>query len=62
MSEELLMKIAVEIEKSCACGCPCSKGCVAGNDEECMDRILNWLKTEECTDTIIGWVKLGLSK
>ena len=60
MNEEILKKMAIEIEKSCACNCPCGHNCMARDDEECMDRILNWLKSTECTDTILGWIRLGL--
>lgn len=60
MNEELLKNIAIEIEKACPFDCPCENNCQAANDEECMNRILNWLNSEECTDTIIRWVRLGL--
>lgn len=44
--EEILMKLAKKIEKGCGTGlCPCSEDCCVYTDEECMDRIINWLKT-----------------
>lgn len=60
MNEELLQKIAIEIEKSCACNCPCGYNCCVSTDEQCRRRILNWLNSKECIDTVIDWVRLGL--
>lgn len=62
MNEELLKKMAIEIQNSCPYNCPCGENCKVANDEECMDRILNWLKSEECIDTVVGWVKSALDK
>lgn len=44
--DEILMKLAKKIETKCGAGlCPCSEDCCVYTDEECMDRIINWLKT-----------------
>lgn len=44
--EETLMKLAKAIEKGCGKGyCPCEEDCCVYTYEECMNRIINWLKT-----------------
>ena len=44
--DEILMKIAIAIEDQCGSGgCPCKKGCTVYSDEECVDRIIAWLKS-----------------
>ena len=43
--EEILMKIAKGIETKCGGGgCPCEEGCEVYSDEDCLDRIVAWLK------------------
>lgn len=42
--EEVLLKIAKAIEKQCGNGgCPCHENCDVYSDEDCMNRIINWL-------------------
>jgi hypothetical protein len=44
--DEILMKIAVAIEEKCGDGsCPCKEGCNVFLDEDCIDRIITWLKS-----------------
>ena len=44
--DDMLMKIAIAIEEKCGEGsCPCKKGCNVFSDEDCLDRIINWLKS-----------------
>ena len=44
--DEMLMKIAVAIEEKCGEGsCPCKCGCEVFSDEDCIDRIIDWLKS-----------------
>lgn len=59
MNKNLLNSIASVISDSCP-NCPCGKHCGVATDEECMDRILNWLNSEECVDTIGNLVKFAL--
>ena len=43
--EEILTKIAKRIETKCGGGgCPCEEGCDACSYEDCLDRIVDWLK------------------
>jgi hypothetical protein len=43
--EEILKKIATGIETTCGIDiCPCREGCHVYSDEECMDRIVSWLR------------------
>lgn len=44
--DEMLMKIAIAIEEKCGdMGCPCKEGCNVFSDEDCIDRIIDWLKS-----------------
>ncbi len=43
--EEILMKIATGIETTCGVDiCPCREGCKVCTDDDCLDRIVAWLK------------------
>lgn len=41
-SKGILLKIASAISDS-DCNCPCSEGCRVITDEDCIERIENWL-------------------
>lgn len=41
-NKEMLSKIASAISDS-DCNCPCSEGCRVVTDEDCIERIENWL-------------------
>ena len=44
-TEEILMKIAKEIETKCGVGgCPCKINCDVYSYNDCIDRITAWLK------------------
>lgn len=43
--DEILNKIARAIQNKCGkCGCPCNECCDVYTDEECLERIIHWLK------------------
>lgn len=43
--EKILRSIAKGIETKCGGGgCPCHEGCDVYSDEECINRIVGWLK------------------
>ena len=60
MNEELIEKLVIEIERSCADSCPCWETCRAKNDEDCFAHIRSWLASNACIDTIVSWVRSGL--
>ncbi len=44
--DEMLMKIAIAIEEKCGSGgCPIKKGCEVYSDEDCINNIVDWLKS-----------------
>ena len=46
-TEELLKKIAIAISDIDVCGdggCPCKKNCEVYEDNECVERIMKWLR------------------
>lgn len=43
--EEALKKIAEAISNKCVGGCPCRNGCEVYSDEECINRIIDWIKS-----------------
>lgn len=44
--DDMLMKIAIAIEEKCGDGaCPCKKDCKVFTDEDCINRIINWLQS-----------------
>ena len=50
--EEMLTKIAIAIEEKCGAGCcPCLEDCNVYSDEECFDKLMNWLKSAISDDT-----------
>ena len=60
MNEELIEKLVIEIERSCADSCPCWDTCHAKSDEDCFAHIRSWLTSSACIDTMVSWVRLGL--
>lgn len=46
-TEKILKKIAIAISDIDVCGnggCPCKKNCEVYGDNECIERIMNWLR------------------
>lgn len=46
IDKDILMKMAIAIKEKCGDGsCPCKNGCNVYSNEDCIDRIINWLKS-----------------
>ena len=44
--DEMLTKIAIAIEEKCGAGCcPLREDCNVYSDEECIDQLVNWLRS-----------------
>ena len=46
MKDEILLKIAKAIDWQYGCsGCPYEDGCLQRADEQCVEKLVDWLKT-----------------